>query len=145
MEFCPQLPNGNQSLLSLAYIWLTIDSWRMLLRHLTRSDCSRALLKAGTRIEISSAMMPMTTSSSTSVNPAMRGRCGRDVMDVSPEKWACRQPYGPTTRAAVRRNPLRVAGSPSSRVYQISGCACERIHRIRPHPARAVEDRRHAL
>src|SRR4051812_18842281 len=33
-----------------------------------RTDCSRALVSAGIRIEISTAMMPMTTSSSTSVN-----------------------------------------------------------------------------
>src|SRR5256885_8622728 len=44
----------------------------MLLAHLMRLDCSRTLLRAGIRIEINSAMMPMTTSSSTSVN-ARRG------------------------------------------------------------------------
>ncbi len=33
---------------------------------------TRALFKAGNKIEISNAMMPMTTSSSTSVNPVWR-------------------------------------------------------------------------
>src|SRR5438067_4586727 len=38
--------------------------------HLTVLAASRALLSAGRRIEISSAMMPMTTRSSTRVKPA---------------------------------------------------------------------------
>src|SRR4051812_45440069 len=43
---------------------------RRLLAHLIRFACSRARLRDGSRMEMSSAMMPMTTSSSTSVNPA---------------------------------------------------------------------------
>jgi len=40
---------------------------------LVLSACLRALLNAGNRIEINSAMIPITTKSSTSVNPR-RGR-----------------------------------------------------------------------
>src|SRR2546423_437369 len=43
--------------------------WRRLLAHFTRLACSRARLSDGSRIEISSAIMPITTSSSTRVNP----------------------------------------------------------------------------
>src|SRR5687767_10619726 len=46
----------------------------MLLLHLTVSACARALLRLGSRIEISRAMMPMTTSNSTSVNAAREAR-----------------------------------------------------------------------
>ena len=44
----------------------------MLLRHCSRFAASRARFKVGNKIEMSRAMMPMTTSSSTSVNA--RGR-----------------------------------------------------------------------
>ena len=37
--------------------------------HLVRLACSRALLSAGNRIEISNAMMPITTNNSTRVKP----------------------------------------------------------------------------
>jgi hypothetical protein len=40
---------------------------RWLLEHATPAACSRALRRTGMRMEISSAMMPITTSSSTSV------------------------------------------------------------------------------
>jgi hypothetical protein len=42
---------------------------RMFAMHLTWLACSRARLRAGIRMAISSAMMPITTSSSTSVKP----------------------------------------------------------------------------
>src|SRR5436309_16095121 len=56
---------------------------RRLLAHLVRIDCSRALLSAGIKIEISTAMIPMTTRSSTRVNAAplaFRGRCESEFM-----------------------------------------------------------------
>src|ERR1700722_11164056 len=42
---------------------------RKLLAHLTRLAVSRARFKLGSRIEISRAMIPITTSNSTRVNP----------------------------------------------------------------------------
>ena len=44
--------------------------WRRLLAHLTRLAVSRARFKLGSRIEISRAMIPITTSNSTRVNPS---------------------------------------------------------------------------
>ena len=61
---------GMNPLWSLAHMMVAAASWRTLLRHWTCFACSRARLSAGSRIAISTAMMPMTTSSSTSVNPA---------------------------------------------------------------------------
>ena len=52
----------------------------MLLRHCTCFAFSRARFRLGSRMLISSAMMPMTTSSSTSVKPPLDGmveRAGR--------------------------------------------------------------------
>src|SRR5436305_1519040 len=46
-----------------------IPSCRRLLRHLTRFPASLARFIAGSRIAISTARMPMTTNSSTKVNP----------------------------------------------------------------------------
>src|SRR5207237_8152342 len=56
--------------------------WRRLLPHLTRFALSRAFDSDGRRIEISKAMIPMTTSSSTSVN----ARRERQVRIGSDEK-----------------------------------------------------------
>src|SRR4051794_26135749 len=50
-------------------------------RHLTAFAWSRALLSAGIRIAMSSAMMPMTTNSSTSVKP--QRRCALNDMGCS--------------------------------------------------------------
>src|SRR2546423_3362031 len=44
----------------------------MFTEHLIRRACDRAADNAGSRIEIRTAMMPITTSSSTSVNPRER-------------------------------------------------------------------------
>jgi hypothetical protein len=60
---------GNAPLFSPAYWISPIVSWRMLLAHFTWLPLSRARERVGRRIEISRAMIPMTTSSSTSVNP----------------------------------------------------------------------------
>ena len=46
----------------------------MLLAHCTVLDCSRALPSAGSRIAIRTAMIPITTNSSTSVNPFVERR-----------------------------------------------------------------------
>src|SRR5581483_10070730 len=52
---------------------------RMLLRHFTCPAAMRALLSAGNRMAIRSAMIPMTTSSSTSVKAGKTGRAGEDL------------------------------------------------------------------
>src|SRR5277367_1542147 len=56
-------------LLSLVYMMNAMSIIRRLLRHCADRACLRAAPRAGRRIEISSAMMPITTSNSTSVNP----------------------------------------------------------------------------
>src|SRR5687767_12483453 len=45
------------------------QNWRTLDAQAVRTACSLALVSAGIRIEISTAMMPMTTRSSTRVKP----------------------------------------------------------------------------
>src|SRR5438105_3224313 len=57
---------------------MRVAIWRRLLRHCVRLADSLARVSAGSRMEISNAMMPMTTSSSTSVKAARAGRAGRD-------------------------------------------------------------------
>ena len=75
---------GNCPLLALAY---RMNPWaicRRLLWHATIRDCSRAFFSDGSRIEMSNAMMPITTKSSTSVNPfVVRADCGGREMDIS--------------------------------------------------------------
>jgi hypothetical protein len=61
---------GILPLFSAVNMSTACESWRMLLRHFTRRPASRARFSAGNRIAISTAMIPMTTSSSTSVKPA---------------------------------------------------------------------------
>src|SRR4051812_45438573 len=61
-------PSGTTPLYALAYMLRNVPIWRRLLRHCVRLALSRALFRLGRRIEISTAMMPITTRSSTSVN-----------------------------------------------------------------------------
>src|SRR6266566_8617747 len=63
---------GIASLNCWAYMVMQAPTWRKLLAQETRWACSRAFFRAGRSIEISSAMMPITTRSSTSVNPRLR-------------------------------------------------------------------------
>src|SRR5256885_8038106 len=58
---------GQRPLLSWMYISSAIATCRMLLLHWTTLACRRALLSAGSSTLISTAMMPITTRSSTSV------------------------------------------------------------------------------
>jgi hypothetical protein len=55
--------------LALAYPSIARATCRMLLMHCTAAADRLALLSAGISIAISSAMIPITTSSSTSVKP----------------------------------------------------------------------------
>jgi hypothetical protein len=55
-------------LCSLANMIVAVVSWRMFERHCAVAAAWRALPNAGRSTLISSAIMPMTTSSSTSVN-----------------------------------------------------------------------------
>src|SRR5687767_2919015 len=59
---------GWTPLLSLMYMSIAWASCLMLLAHLTVIAWRRARESAGSRIDTSTAMMPMTTNSSTSVN-----------------------------------------------------------------------------
>src|SRR5436305_10046863 len=56
--------------------------WRRLQAHLARLAVSRALDREGRRIEISRAMIPMTTSSSTSVKPRSRVLASRFMVKL---------------------------------------------------------------
>src|SRR6476659_191561 len=60
---------GSTSLFSFAYMMHAYQTLRMLLAHLTWRALSLALFRAGRRMDISKAMMPITTRSSTSVKP----------------------------------------------------------------------------
>src|SRR5689334_24633112 len=64
--------------------------------HFTRLAVSRARLRDGSRIEISSAMMPITTSSSTSVKPVFRF-----------ERFIAKLLYDASPRASFRATPNR--------------------------------------
>ena len=59
-------------MLSLAYMMAAMPMFLRLLRHCTLIACCRARFSAGRSRAIRTAMMPMTTSNSTSVNA--RGR-----------------------------------------------------------------------
>src|SRR3954452_10504970 len=63
---------GKCPLLALMYISIAVAICRMLLAHCTVAALRRALFSAGNTIPINNAMMPMTTSSSRSVNAADR-------------------------------------------------------------------------
>src|SRR4051812_28981329 len=65
---------GRYPLLFAVYITIACPMERRLARHLTVWADARALFRAGRRIEISNAMIPMTTSSSTRVKPRGRRR-----------------------------------------------------------------------
>ena len=62
-------------MLLLTYIWNAVVICRRFAMHWVVRACVRALFRAGRRIEISIAMMPITTRSSTSVKArAVGGR-----------------------------------------------------------------------
>src|SRR5580765_8211470 len=71
--------------------------WRRLFMHWTRNECCRATLMAGRRIEISTAMMPMTTSNSSRLKP----RTGRT------RRMTCLFPYNVFPR--IERTPIPMA------------------------------------
>src|SRR5258705_9836454 len=78
-------PTGNiNPRLSLPYIsrWLNVSC--RLARHATITDCRLALVNAGISIAISSAMIPITTSSSTSVNARPRASLRPPAMGKTP-------------------------------------------------------------
>src|SRR5260221_14777482 len=83
----------------------------MLLAHLARLALSRAFESEGNRIAISSAMMPTTTRSSTSVNPRRRA-----VM------------MAPAHRTEVQRTPVRYRGR-GFQAIEILGSAIRRACR----------------
>src|ERR1051326_3478972 len=63
---------GNHPPLFWQYISTPIPNCRILLRQTVRFATARALLSTGTRIAISTAIIPITTSNSTRVNPLLR-------------------------------------------------------------------------
>src|SRR5688572_2429194 len=76
----PLAPYTNQLLFSIVYEMNADMSCRMLDAHRVLFEASRALLSAGIRIAMSSAMIPITTSNSTSVNAPARRRNRRGVL-----------------------------------------------------------------
>src|SRR5581483_4653667 len=78
----------SQPFCSLAYMNIICPICRSLEAQDTFFAASRALLSDGSRIEISSAMIPMTTSNSTSVNPPNRlPLCLSMIGPVSGARW----------------------------------------------------------
>src|SRR5438477_2694417 len=59
---------GNLPLASWMYISIASATWRMLLLHWSVYACRRTFASVGSKMLISTAMMPITTSNSTSVN-----------------------------------------------------------------------------
>src|SRR5215217_5296482 len=92
-------------LLSLAYIMFTVQSWRMLAMHFVRLAWSRAFCRAGNRIAINSAMIPMTTSSSTSVNAL---RFSRDLVIKPSKTERCDHHVVPFSQPEVNDNSARL-------------------------------------
>src|SRR5438046_1716367 len=72
---------GNLPLLSLMYIINDVATWRMLLEHWSVFAWRRTFPSVGSRMLISTAMMPMTTRSSTKVK-ARDERFLRGSLDV---------------------------------------------------------------
>src|SRR4051812_24405752 len=71
--------------------------------HFTVLAARRALPKAGRRIEISNAMMPMTTSNSTSVNP--RRRDDVDLRSIKPLLYKLRGHHRSHERHSIQSWP----------------------------------------
>src|SRR3954463_16503497 len=71
---------GNLPLFSEAYMIRAVPNCFWLLAHWTLRACSRAALRAGRRMEMRRAIMPMTTRSSTKVKPY--NDLGRGVCDI---------------------------------------------------------------
>src|SRR5204862_596761 len=59
-------------------------TWRRLLRQAARRAASRDLERVGSKMAIRTAMMPMTTRSSTSVIPLERAFCNLLMCDSKP-------------------------------------------------------------
>ena len=64
---------------SFLYMISPMLSWRRLLRLAVEAPADRAAARAGRRMLMSRAMMPMTTRSSTNVNPRRELRTQRGV------------------------------------------------------------------
>src|SRR4051794_19517826 len=95
---------------SFEYMIHAVVSWRRLLMHAVRLALSRALPSAGSRMPISTAMMPMTTSSSTSVNAFFFCRFMIDSNLLEPEKLLVTasetEPAHPSAGVGHRRSSL---------------------------------------
>src|SRR5256885_2071377 len=76
--------HGSAPLFALLYMRIAVASCFRLLWHCTFLAASRALLSVGRRMDMSRAMMPMTTSSSTSVNPVRRDFIEPDIAIRTP-------------------------------------------------------------
>src|SRR5436190_22802039 len=74
-----ELMNGIAIRYSLLYMTTAVMNCLWLAMHLVRSACSRALESAGMRMAIRTAMMPITTSNSASVNARKRLQQGRFI------------------------------------------------------------------
>src|SRR6476646_9301020 len=59
---------GYFPLNSFAYMMNAVQSWRILLAHAVSRAVRRAELRTGSRMPMSTAIMPITTNNSTSVN-----------------------------------------------------------------------------
>src|SRR5438105_3399666 len=98
---------------------------RMLAWHETSFAVLRAALSAGMRTEIRIAMIPMTTSSSTSVN-ALRRRIGRTSLREDLLRRAAVAAAKHANLGGPRRVPLRDPGVGSARALDLQAGHADR-------------------
>src|SRR4051812_9464769 len=75
LEFWAVRMGAHQPFCSLTYMELAMPNWRREAAHWTVRAWRRARLRAGRRMEMRRAMMPMTTRSSTRVKAVLRLGC----------------------------------------------------------------------
>src|SRR5687767_5264417 len=117
---------------------------RMFAAHLTVFAALRARPSVGRRLEISSAMMPRTTSSSTSVKPDGRRRTGYVMVSLLARRWAS---AGATAGASAGASALvlRIRAAPALLVFCLVGRRFVTGHWlgiVRPHQPPAVRAER---
>src|SRR5687767_9607270 len=115
-------PRGTWSPFSEAAMRQARKICRMLLLQVTSLPCSRTRLSAGSRMEMSTAMIPMTTSSSTRVKPLRRFMTklpwekGPDTQTPPPRASIIEQPHRPQPHRPLSlpsRRPAATGAPPS--------------------------------
>src|SRR3954447_358141 len=103
---------------------MAVPTCRMLDAHTTRAAASLARLSAGNRTPISTAMIPMTTRSSTNVNAERAGRCPVNEGEEA-ARWTDVVIAASSTALANRRGEM--LGARAIRKRQRAGVAIESV------------------